>query len=119
MLAGFARRNTGMHVVLPCCLPLAERHPEYESNAMQVWGSRGICRSAVQGTILPGITRRSILELAASRGYTVEEAPVTLEEALKADEVFTSGTAVVVSPVGSLTHQGKKVQYGEAGVGGE
>lgn len=74
---------------------------------------------AVQGTILPGITRRSILELAASKGYTVEEAPVTLEEALKADEVFTSGTAVVVSPVGSLTHQGRKVQYGEPGVGGE
>ena len=73
----------------------------------------------VQGTILPGITRRSILELAASKGYTVEEAPVTLEEALKADEVFTSGTAVVVSPVGSLTHQGRKVQYGEPGVGGE
>ena len=44
---------------------------------------------------------------------------MTLEEALKADEVFTSGTAVVVSPVGSLTHQGRKVQYGEPGVGGE
>lgn len=44
---------------------------------------------------------------------------MTLEEALKADEVFTSGTAVVVSPVGSLTHQGRKVQYGEPGVGGK
>lgn len=52
-------------------------------------------------------------------GYTVEEAPVTLEEALKADEVFISGTAVVLSPVGSLTHKGKKVQFCESGVPGE
>ena len=44
---------------------------------------------------------------------------MTLEEALKADEVFTSGTAVVVSPVGSLTHKGKKVQYGKPGIAGE
>lgn len=72
----------------------------------------------LQGTILPGITRRSILELAESRGYTVEEAPITLEEALQADEVFTSGTAVVVSPVGSLTHKGRKTQFGEPGVPG-
>ena len=80
---------------------------------------QGQGHAGVQGTILPGITRRSILELAASKGYSVEEGPVTLEEALKADEVFTSGTAVVVSPVGSLTHKGKKTQYGEPGVAGE
>ena len=49
----------------------------------------------------------------------MEEGPVTLEEALKADEVFTSGTAVVVSPVGSLTHKGKKVQYGKPGAAGK
>lgn len=72
----------------------------------------------LQGTILPGITRKSILELAASKGYDAQEAPVSLEEALQADEVFTCGTAVVLSPVGSLTHQGKKTQYGEAGVPG-
>jgi len=48
----------------------------------------------------------------------VEEAPITLEEALRADEVFTSGTAVVVSPVGSLTHKGQKTQFGKPGVPG-
>lgn len=46
------------------------------------------------------------------------EAPITLEEALQADEVFTSGTAVVVSPVGSLTHKGQKTQFGKPGVPG-
>ena len=41
-----------------------------------------------------------------------------MDEALQADEVFTCGTAVVLSPVGSLTFKGKKTQYGEAGVPG-
>ena len=41
----------------------------------------------VQGTILPGVTRRSVLELAASRGYTVDESPVSVTDALDADEV--------------------------------
>ncbi len=40
-----------------------------------------------QGTILPGVTRRSIIELARSRGYTVEEEPVSVTEAMEADEV--------------------------------
>ena len=40
------------------------------------------------GTILPGITRKSIIELARQRGYQVEERPVAIDEALKADELF-------------------------------
>ena len=69
----------------------------------------------LQGTILPGVTRRSVIELARSRGYEVEEANVSVQEAMAADEIFTTGTAVVVSPVGSLTHQGEKRQFGEVG----
>ncbi|EFN59069.1 hypothetical protein CHLNCDRAFT_137805 [Chlorella variabilis] len=69
----------------------------------------------LQGTILPGVTRRSIIELARSRGYTVEEVPVPVEEAMQADELFTTGTAVVVSPVGSLTYKGGRRQYAEDG----
>lgn len=69
----------------------------------------------LQGTILPGVTRRSMIELARSRGYTVEEVPVSVDEAMEADEIFTTGTAVVVSPVGSLTYQGRRKQFGEPG----
>ncbi|PRW58452.1 branched-chain amino acid aminotransferase [Chlorella sorokiniana] len=69
----------------------------------------------LKGTILPGVTRRSIIELARSRGYTVEEEPVSVTEAMEADEIFTTGTAVVVSPVGSLTYEGKRRQFGEPG----
>lgn len=67
------------------------------------------------GTILPGVTRRSIIEMARERGYEVEEAPTTVQEAMDADEIFTTGTAVVVSAVGSLTFNGVKKQFGEAG----
>ena len=40
------------------------------------------------GTILPGITRKSIIELARQRGYDVQERAVTIEEAVDADELF-------------------------------
>jgi hypothetical protein len=60
---------------------------------------------AAQGTILPGVTRKSIIQLARQLGYDVEEADVSVREAMQADEVFTTGTAVVVSAVGSLTYQ--------------
>lgn len=74
--------------------------------------------SPPQGTILPGVTRRSIIELAASLGYDVQEVAVSADEAMEADEVFTTGTAVVVSPVGSLTHKGQRRQYGNEGESG-
>jgi branched-subunit amino acid aminotransferase/4-amino-4-deoxychorismate lyase len=39
----------------------------------------------------------------------VEERLVSVDELLDADEVFCTGTAVVVSPVGSITYQGKRL----------
>ena len=59
----------------------------------------------MQGTILPGVTRKSVNELARLRGYNVEEAPISVQEAMEADEVFTTGTAVVLCSVGSLTYK--------------
>ena len=40
------------------------------------------------GTILPGITRKSIIELAKQRGYEVQERAVAVEEVVDADELF-------------------------------
>lgn len=65
----------------------------------------------LSGTILPGVTRRSIIELARIKGYTVEETPVSVSEAMEADEIFTTGTAVVVCSVGSLTYRGTRKQF--------
>lgn len=72
---------------------------------------------AIKGTILPGITRKSILDVAISQGFQVEERLITVEELLDADEVFCTGTAVVVSPVGSITYLDKRVSYNGSGVG--
>ncbi|KAJ4714662.1 Branched-chain-amino-acid aminotransferase [Melia azedarach] len=76
-----------------------------------------ISTPAIKGTILPGITRKSIIDVARSQGFQVEERLVDVEELLNADEVFCTGTAVVVSPVGSITYLGKRVSYGEGGFG--
>lgn len=89
--------------------------PAWEGGAAQTPTRAARRRPGVQGTILPGVTRRSIIELARSRGYTVEEVPVSVQEAMQADEIFTTGTAVVVSPVGSLTYQGERRQFGTPG----
>ncbi|KAJ9177411.1 hypothetical protein P3X46_012633 [Hevea brasiliensis] len=76
-----------------------------------------ISTPAIKGTILPGITRKSIIDVARSQGFQVEERLVAVDELLEADEVFCTGTAVVVSPVGSITYKGRRVSYGEGGFG--
>jgi len=83
-------------------------------NIFIVKGSR-ITTPALEGTILPGVTRQSVLELAQRLGYEVEERPVPVSEAMDADEIFTTGTAVVLSAVGSLTHNGERRQFGQPG----
>ena len=65
----------------------------------------------LNGSILPGITRASILTIAQDLGYAVEERAVSMEEVLEAaenghlGEAFGTGTAAVVSPVGKLGYQ--------------
>ncbi|XP_021836530.1 branched-chain amino acid aminotransferase 1, mitochondrial isoform X2 [Spinacia oleracea] len=65
----------------------------------------------INGTILPGVTRKSIIEIARDLGYNVEERPIPVEELLEADEVFGTGTAVVVASVGSITYHSQRVEY--------
>ncbi|KAI3927026.1 hypothetical protein MKW92_052131 [Papaver armeniacum] len=81
------------------------------SNIFLVKGNT-ISTPATNGTILPGITRKSIIEVARIHGYEVEERLISVDELPEADEVFCTGTAVVVSPVGSITYLGKKISYG-------
>lgn len=84
-----------------------------EVSSCNVFAVKGktITTPPLNGTILPGVTRRSIIELARTKGYTVEEAPLSVDAAMDADELFTTGTAVVVSPVGSLTYKGERKEY--------
>ena len=75
------------------------------------------------GTILPGITRRSAIELLKARGYKVEERKVSVSEVIdasengKLDEIFGTGTAAVVSPVGSFGYLDKKYTVGDGKLG--
>jgi branched-chain amino acid aminotransferase len=63
-------------------------------------------------TILPGITRASIIELARDKGVNVSERKIAIAEALdQTKECFVSGTAVGAVPITSLTWQGKKVIF--------
>lgn len=65
------------------------------------------------GSILPGITRRSAIELLQKHGYKVEERRISIDEVFdaiknnKLNECFGTGTAAVISPVGTLSYQGK------------
>ncbi|XP_068665709.1 branched-chain-amino-acid aminotransferase 3, chloroplastic-like isoform X2 [Aristolochia californica] len=70
-----------------------------------------ISTPSMDGTILPGITRKSIIEIAWDQGYEVVERPIPVEELLEADEVFCTGTALVVAPVGSITYCDRRVEY--------
>ncbi len=60
---------------------------------------------AISDTILNGITRKSILQIARDQlRMDVEERPLPLEEVLnKADETFGCGTAAVISPIGKIS----------------
>lgn len=70
------------------------------------------------GSILPGITRKSILKIAADKfGMEISEQDVSIEEALSADEVFCAGTAAVVSSIGSISYKGEEKLYNDFNVG--
>lgn len=79
--------------------------------------------SALNGSILEGITRDSILKIAKHWGLKVEERQVSIDEIVaglqsgKVTEVFGAGTAAVVSPVGLLRYKGTDHQVGNGGVG--
>jgi branched-chain amino acid aminotransferase len=70
------------------------------------------------GTILEGITRSSILTLAAEQGLTVQERKVSIDEwkdgasSGAITEVFACGTAAVVTPVSRLAWDGGEVTVG-------
>lgn len=71
------------------------------------------------GTVLPGITRMSCIELLKKWGYKVNETRFTIDFVMEAaengklEEVFGTGTAAVISPVGGLTYEGKSVEIND------
>ena len=73
-----------------------------------------IVTPALVGSILPGITRKSCLELLRKEGYNVSERLLSIDELEAAmengtlEEAWGCGTAAVISPIGELAYKGKK-----------
>jgi branched-chain amino acid aminotransferase len=85
-------------------------------NVMFYYDNRLVTPS-LSGTILPGITRKSLLELAQSMGVEVKEQKMTIDqifadrEAGKLKEVFGCGTAVVVNPIQMIIDGERSVEF--------
>ncbi|MCI9518664.1 MAG: branched-chain amino acid aminotransferase [Clostridia bacterium] len=78
---------------------------------------------ALRGSILPGITRRSVIELLKDEGYKVEECDIAVKDVVegakngKLEEVFGTGTAAVISPVGDFGYRGEDFVVGGGKMG--
>ncbi len=65
----------------------------------------------IEGTVLPGVTRDSMIHLLRDWGYKVNETRLSIDDLMKAghdgtlEEVFGTGTAAVISPVGQLRYK--------------
>ncbi|MCP4692815.1 MAG: branched-chain amino acid aminotransferase [Desulfobacterales bacterium] len=77
----------------------------------------------LSGSILPGVTRNSVLALARHWGVKVSERKISIDEVVaahengKLQEIFGSGTAAVISPVGELKYGDKVIPVGDGSVG--
>ena len=75
-------------------------------------GSRELVTSPLDGTVLPGITRDSVIALCQRRGEKVTERVITMDEIAqkakegKVIEAFGTGTAAIVSPVNKINFEG-------------
>ena len=93
-----------------------------EKNMMFAYGNK-IVTPCLNGSILPGITRDSVLKLARQLGYETEEARLNVHDIFadaksgKLTEAFGTGTAAVISPVGVLAMEDEKVTLGDGGIG--
>ncbi|MHB8063395.1 MAG: branched-chain amino acid aminotransferase [Ruminiclostridium sp.] len=78
---------------------------------------------SLEGTILPGITRMSTIELLEKSGYPVTERRITIQElydahaAGKLDEAFGTGTAAVISPIGEFSWNGNIIIVNNGKIG--
>lgn len=106
-------------------LDAAERKYAEEVGSMNIFFVLDgvVVTPALNGSILPGITRKSAIQVLKDMGYKVEERRVSVDELIEAyktgklNECFGTGTAAVISPVGQLTYKGMDmiVNNGEMG----
>ncbi|MBI1396416.1 MAG: branched-chain amino acid aminotransferase [Betaproteobacteria bacterium] len=124
LAASEAARAAGYQQVL--WLDAAEHRFVEEAGAMNVafvYGGEEIVTPALTGSILPGVTRDSVLRLAPDLGFRIREARLALDDVLRdiregrITEAFCMGTAAVIAPIGRIGRNGEDtiVGRGEAG----
>ena len=78
---------------------------------------------ALTGSILQGVTRDSVIRLAEHRGITCMQRAISIDEVIDAvrsgdmKEMFATGTAAVISPVGEICYKRRRYTVGDGGVG--
>lgn len=93
------------------------------SNAFFRIGDEVITAPLDSGTILPGITRDSVISLLTKWGIKVSQRKLSIDEIIEASktgelkEIFASGTAAVISPIGWLNYVGTDYQVADGKVG--
>ena len=92
------------------------------SNAFFVIGDE-VVTAPLRGTILPGITRDSCIQALKRKGYKVSERLLSVDEICEAydkgefKEMFASGTAAIISPVGTLKYKDKVMEINNGEIG--
>jgi branched-chain amino acid aminotransferase len=112
-----ARKKYGVDQVLFC--PGGEVQETGAANFLLIREGHILTRS-LDSTFLHGVTRDSLLRMAPSLGYRVEERVFTVGEMLewvRKGEAALSGTAAVLAGVGTLVHDGREIRVGDGDVG--
>lgn len=123
LLAGQKAHDAGFTQVL--WLDGVERKYIEEVGSMNIFFVIGdeLITPSLNRSILPGITRNSVLDLARKWNMKVSERQISIEEVLKAreagqlKEIFGSGTAAVISPVGTLHYKDRNYVIADNEVG--
>lgn len=82
-----------------------------------------IVTPALEGTVLPGVTRDSVIRLAQDMGLKVTQRKITIDDVMRAceeghlQEIFGSGTAAVISPVSHFRYEGKDYMVADGKTG--
>jgi branched-chain amino acid aminotransferase len=95
----------------------AEHRFVEEVGAMNIFFKIGgqVLTPPLEGTILPGVTRDSVIALLADKELAVQQRRIAIDEVVQAfrdgkvEEIFGTGTAAVVSPVREMTYKGEKL----------
>jgi branched-chain amino acid aminotransferase len=121
--AGLEAKKKGFDQVL--WLDGLERNYIEEVGAMNMFFAYGntVVTAPLEGSILNGVTRNSVVSLAGQLGFSVEERKISVDTIMadiasgRITEAFGSGTAAVITPVGALCYKDNTATVGTGGVG--